>query len=323
MMNPMEVNRVPQTTGSRIAVPLLVGCGAFVIGVGLTFGYVQWQSQQQKLAEMAHMLDEMRSEQQVLAARGEVTRNAPVDLLSVAAPVTAAPQTAPAPIPVAAPAPTEDTSRTTAERIRELVTREDDPMVSEAIAIDIRRRETMSVAIQGVNELVDAAVAGDWALKSEVGPNGNNELRILFPRNRDDQLQLERLLANAAEDGMIAFNDAVRSGDGSVNGRVILYDLVERALLHGNQIERATGEDIATKALSLTKRTGSVATEQTTTESTGGRFYTVQSGDSLAYIALQFYGTTNSYLAIFEANRDKISSPEKIQIGQKLLIPET
>ncbi|MCO4847412.1 MAG: LysM peptidoglycan-binding domain-containing protein [Yoonia sp.] len=54
----------------------------------------------------------------------------------------------------------------------------------------------------------------------------------------------------------------------------------------------------------------------------GQRFYTVQEGDSLAYISLQFYGNTNAYQSIFEANRTAIASPDKIQVGQRLFIPE-
>jgi nucleoid-associated protein YgaU len=49
--------------------------------------------------------------------------------------------------------------------------------------------------------------------------------------------------------------------------------------------------------------------------------YTVQPGDSLSKIAKQFYGDSNDYLRIFEANKDKLSDPNKIQIGQELVIP--
>ena len=47
--------------------------------------------------------------------------------------------------------------------------------------------------------------------------------------------------------------------------------------------------------------------------------YTVQSGDNLSKIGKQ-YGV--SYMAIFEANRDKLSDPDKIHPGQELVIPE-
>jgi nucleoid-associated protein YgaU len=49
--------------------------------------------------------------------------------------------------------------------------------------------------------------------------------------------------------------------------------------------------------------------------------YTVQSGDTLSKISKQFYGDANEYMKIFYANRDKLKDPDKIQIGQQLVIP--
>ena len=53
-----------------------------------------------------------------------------------------------------------------------------------------------------------------------------------------------------------------------------------------------------------------------------GRSYTVQSGDTLSKIAKEFYGNANDYNRIFEANRDKLESPDKIRPGQELVIPQ-
>jgi len=49
--------------------------------------------------------------------------------------------------------------------------------------------------------------------------------------------------------------------------------------------------------------------------------YTVAAGDSLSKIAKRFYGNANEYMKIFEANRDKISDPNSIKVGQELVIP--
>lgn len=51
------------------------------------------------------------------------------------------------------------------------------------------------------------------------------------------------------------------------------------------------------------------------------RSYKVQPGDTLSKIAKEFYGNANEYNRIFEANRDKLQSPDKIQPGQELVIP--
>src|SRR3954468_839011 len=55
--------------------------------------------------------------------------------------------------------------------------------------------------------------------------------------------------------------------------------------------------------------------------STGHRTYTVKSGDSLSKISKEVYGNAGDYMKIFEANRDKLSDPNKIQPGQELVIP--
>ncbi len=50
--------------------------------------------------------------------------------------------------------------------------------------------------------------------------------------------------------------------------------------------------------------------------------YTVQSGDTLSKIAKEHYGNSNEYMKIFEANRDNLSDPDVIKVGQELVIPE-
>lgn len=49
--------------------------------------------------------------------------------------------------------------------------------------------------------------------------------------------------------------------------------------------------------------------------------YTVESGDTLGKIAKTFLGNASRYPEIFDANRDQLSDPDKIKVGQKLKIP--
>ena len=51
------------------------------------------------------------------------------------------------------------------------------------------------------------------------------------------------------------------------------------------------------------------------------RAYTVQQGDSLSKISKEFYGNASQYMKIFEANKDKLSDPDKIKAGMELVIP--
>ena len=64
---------------------------------------------------------------------------------------------------------------------------------------------------------------------------------------------------------------------------------------------------------------------QTAAAAAGGagssKTYTVKAGDTLSKIAKEIYGNANEYQKIFEANQDKLQSPDKIQVGQELVIP--
>ena len=65
---------------------------------------------------------------------------------------------------------------------------------------------------------------------------------------------------------------------------------------------------------------GVTASVDTTAEKVGGT-YRVQKGDSLSKIAKQELGDANAWKRIFEANRDVLDDPDKIQPGQTLKLP--
>lgn len=51
------------------------------------------------------------------------------------------------------------------------------------------------------------------------------------------------------------------------------------------------------------------------------QWHEVVKGDTLSKIAQKYYGDASLYPQIFEANKDTLSDPDKIRIGQKLRIP--
>jgi LysM repeat protein len=53
----------------------------------------------------------------------------------------------------------------------------------------------------------------------------------------------------------------------------------------------------------------------------GPQLYTVKPGDTLSKISKQFYGNANEYMRIFNANKDQLTDPNKINVGQELKIP--
>jgi len=62
-----------------------------------------------------------------------------------------------------------------------------------------------------------------------------------------------------------------------------------------------------------------VSAPEGSTSSTGGQSYTVVSGDTLSKIG-ERYGV--SWQKIYDANRDKLDSPDRIFPGQELTIPQ-
>src|SRR5687768_14454243 len=59
----------------------------------------------------------------------------------------------------------------------------------------------------------------------------------------------------------------------------------------------------------------------TSLQASAERVYKVKAGDTLSKISQQLLGDANKYMLIFEANRDKLKDPDKIQVGQELKIP--
>jgi nucleoid-associated protein YgaU len=52
------------------------------------------------------------------------------------------------------------------------------------------------------------------------------------------------------------------------------------------------------------------------------RTHIVDSGDTLSGISLKYYGTTSRWADIFEANRDKLPSSDRVTAGVELVIPD-
>jgi nucleoid-associated protein YgaU len=73
-----------------------------------------------------------------------------------------------------------------------------------------------------------------------------------------------------------------------------------------------------------TKGKTSAGKKQPASKGPSKRYYVVKKGDSLSRIAQKYYGhsTKTYYMKIYNANKKIIgSSPEKIKVGMKLLIP--
>lgn len=89
-----------------------------------------------------------------------------------------------------------------------------------------------------------------------------------------------------------------------------------------NQI-KAVDSSYSDLTCDLTVDTSLPSPQQQTPSGGAGssKTYTVKAGDTLSKIAKEIYGNANEYQKIFEANQDKLQSPDKIQVGQELVIP--
>ena len=333
---------------------------SIVLGVttlgALAFGYSQWQTQQTQLALLTQMVQQMQHEGASVPVPVAVS-TVPGDVVSLPgvviadASVTQAPQ-AEAPIvpqtpaqslsamiavaaganPASAetirlPQPTAPVAQitriaapsTTADKLRALTAQAASATNDDEQARKAQRMETLAIIDAGVQELVDAVVAGDYDIHTNYKDDTfAGRIHFAFVGHEKDQTELEQFLAKAAADGLIAHSSSVVGSDGTINGHIMLFDLVERALDNGTLEEQRAGQKLRAEAARMLAETVTVGEPA---NSDGDKFYVVERGDSLAYIALQFYGNTNDFKKIFEANRDLIANPEKINVGQRLRIP--
>lgn len=331
----MSLGKTNQSGGGSLGKYIVVGGITFVAGVAATLALSTWlqSGQRDAIAALAAQMEQMQQTQL------QVTRAAPADTLAlpevgeaieqVVADVVAEPVEEVAPVievaassipsataallaeeqPVetaAAPVEQAEAIEVTAEVVaaaEETISRED--RVAEALAAVHRNKMRM---------LTEGVLAGMYTVTTEQTEAGGTRIAIDARNARTTTAEIQALLEQAAQDGDIALPASVSTSDGDVDTSTLLFDLVQRSL-------ESVGEEGQAAATEL--RQQAFAVSEATTEVEGGqRYYTVERGDSLAYIALQFYGSTGAYDRIYQANLDILDSPDRIRTGQRLLIPD-
>lgn len=76
------------------------------------------------------------------------------------------------------------------------------------------------------------------------------------------------------------------------------------------------------RVLKVPKDPGNIQGIEVTPESAEERIVVVQPGDTLSSISKAAFGTVNMADAIFDANRDTLSSPDDLSVGQRLRLPK-
>ena len=112
----------------------------------------------------------------------------------------------------------------------------------------------------------------------------------------------------AAQLGIENLNIDYNEGIVTISGDAATPEVAEKAILIAGNIEGVN--QVVNN------------TNQQQLESEQVEYYLIQSGDTLSKIAKAYYGDSQAYNQIFEANREVIQDPDKIFVGQKIRIPQ-
>ncbi|MBT0957361.1 LysM peptidoglycan-binding domain-containing protein [Alphaproteobacteria bacterium KMM 3653] len=123
--------------------------------------------------------------------------------------------------------------------------------------------------------------------------------------------EIAAIIDSALTMGQITAPAAVFQTGGGVDTRSLLITLVEQAVDGGStEAETAATRLVSANAAPIAARPTGRPT-----------YYVVQMGDSLASISYRYYGSTEDYVKIFQANTGTIQNPSQIYVGQRLRIP--
>jgi LysM repeat protein len=115
------------------------------------------------------------------------------------------------------------------------------------------------------------------------------------------------------KDGKLHFNGTVKSEDEK--------NKIWNALKTIPDWQKEVVADIRVKPGAQPSSAQTQSIPQPTPAKASIKTYTVKSGDTLSEIAKRELGSANKYMDIYNANRDQLNDPNKIQPGQVLKIP--
>ena len=173
------------------------------------------------------------------------------------------------------------------------------------LQLDVPVSETKNSS--GAENAIPASAAPSTALE--------NLVVAALKEGRPDS-EIDSLVNAAARAGQLSVPEVLVTSDGRVDTAILLQSIINEATI------AAGGEGPAVPDTPTGDGTGvEVRVVQRATETEQYRFYTVGPGDSLGAIAVKFYGNVNKYPLIYQANRSILPSPDQIQVGQRLSIP--
>ena len=104
--------------------------------------------------------------------------------------------------------------------------------------------------------------------------------------------EIDQLIVQAVDHGTLIIPDRLRTPNGQPNTMAMLATLID-----------ATTPTAPTLARDV------------------GNTYVARPGNSLASIAVKYYGSTDAVNNIFWANKDRLSDPDQLLVGQTIFLP--
>jgi nucleoid-associated protein YgaU len=173
----------------------------------------------------------------------------------------------------------------------------------------------------GMRDLTNSVLAGLGGAQTvqKTVPDGEAGLSVLISRALSEgksDAYLTALLNEAVETGEVVVPDDLRTANRGLDTEALISVLrSETASTDGGRNTEAV------------MKTGVEASrfpfaEMDLSISGGRHFYRIKPDDSLTGIALRAYGDAALFTRVFEANTDRLESPNLIHVGQRLYIPD-
>ena len=141
----------------------------------------------------------------------------------------------------------------------------------------------------------------------------------LFGKSFDEKVQDAVEVINTSEIGIKGLRAGIDGKVVTLEGQAANLDAKGRAMLEFNKMVKTENTinriQVQGAAPSTLPGPGAAPAAE-------AQVYEVKPGDTLGHIAQRFYGKASLYAKIFEANRDILSDPNLIKVGQKLKIPK-
>lgn len=143
------------------------------------------------------------------------------------------------------------------------------------------------------------------------------QLVVKALREGQSDTEIDTMVNAASVAGEVVVPEILVTSDGRVDTHVLLSNIITQAQV------AAGAPAPAIPVINPNETAGlEVRVVQRATDEVEARFYTVQSGDSLGAISIKFFGSVEYFPQIYQANRGLLSSPDRIRVGQRLVIPQ-